>query len=151
MPRRCVIIGNDRSLFPRQLAAAWRHRGLDPVIVTDRAGAAGVLPDGTRVLSTHEASGAPADGRELWTARILERVRSICVVVERSRARRARGSEAGEPASFVPPLAHARRVARLAESVEPEFVFGQEAFAYGPATAACRGVPRILMPWGGDV
>jgi len=35
--------------------------------------------------------------------------------------------------------------------MQPQFICGQEVFAYGLATALNRKVPRILMPWGGDV
>jgi glycosyltransferase involved in cell wall biosynthesis len=35
--------------------------------------------------------------------------------------------------------------------MRPQFVCGQEVFAYGLATAFSRKVPRLLMPWGGDV
>src|SRR5262249_12503466 len=36
-------------------------------------------------------------------------------------------------------------------SLQPRFIFGQEVFYYGLATAFCRRTTRVLMPWGGDV
>jgi glycosyltransferase involved in cell wall biosynthesis len=40
---------------------------------------------------------------------------------------------------------------RAAKAQRPRFVFGQEVTTYGLPTALCRGVPRIIFPWGGDV
>jgi glycosyltransferase involved in cell wall biosynthesis len=45
----------------------------------------------------------------------------------------------------------ARPLARLVRRLNPRFVFGQEVFSYGAATAACTGCARILFPWGGDI
>lgn len=42
-------------------------------------------------------------------------------------------------------------IAPFVRRLRPRFVFGQEAFSYGPATARCAPLPRVLFPWGGDI
>ena len=70
--------------------------------------------------------------------------------LERGRRIRAE-KQAGECPSFAVPISRAKIVARRVLSLRPRFVFGMEVFQYGLATAMCKGVPRILMPWGGDI
>lgn len=70
--------------------------------------------------------------------------------VERGRHERVE-ARAGECPTFACPIPRAGAVARRALALRPRFVFGMEVFQYGLATALCRGVPRILMPWGGDI
>jgi glycosyltransferase involved in cell wall biosynthesis len=40
---------------------------------------------------------------------------------------------------------------RAVRAERPSFVFGHEVTTYGLPTALCRGLPRIIFPWGGDV
>ncbi len=42
-------------------------------------------------------------------------------------------------------------LAKAALSLRPRFVFGHEVTSYGLGTALCKGVPRVILPWGGDI
>ncbi len=56
-----------------------------------------------------------------------------------------------EPPSLLPPLVDGVAIADLVHGLNPVGVIGNEAFAYGVATALCRDVRRTLIAWGGDV
>lgn len=119
-------------------------------MVTDRLDGPRVLPDGTRIVSALD----DPTPTERITYRImgglLDRAWKASRWVERGRHARVE-ARAGECPTFACPIPRAGAVARRALSLRPRFVFGMEAFQYGMATALCRGVPRILMPWGGDI
>ena len=141
-----VIVGSPDSIFVRQLATEWRRRGADVVVVKLR-GDDGALPDGTPVLSGEREAGGLNVSRRL-AGRCLHEVWRFH---SRLRHRRYSGADEGELPSFVDPLILGPLAARRAQRLHPAFVFGQEAFSHGVATALCRGIPRILMPWGGDI
>ncbi len=141
-----VILGSPDSIFVRQLSAEWRRRGADVVIVKLR-GEDGALPDGTPVLSGEREAGGLSLSRRL-AGRCLHEVWRFH---SRLRHRRYSGADEGGVPSFVDPLILGPLAARRARRLHPAFVFGQEAFSHGVATALCRGFPRILMPWGGDI
>lgn len=141
-----VILGNPNSLFVRQLAGQWRRWGADVVVVKLR-GEDTALPDGTPVLSAESVDGGVGIGRRA-VGRCLHEVWRI----QFGRWRHANAeAQSIEFPSFVDPLVLGPLAARRVRRLHPAFVFGQEAFSHGVATALCRGVPRILMPWGGDV
>jgi len=109
-----------------------------------------MLPDGTGVVS---ALGDPTSAERI-TYRLLggalDRAWKLSRWIERGRHARVE-ARAGECPTFACPIPRAGAVARRALALRPRFVFGMEVFQYGLATALCRGVPRILMPWGGDI
>src|SRR6266540_2809928 len=49
-----VMLGNSASIFPAQLAAYWRSKGIQVVLVTHERDAPPSLPDGTPVVRTCE-------------------------------------------------------------------------------------------------
>ena len=61
------------------------------------------------------------------------------------------GSETSYRPFLSPSLPDAIGIAHFVRKMRPQFVCGQEVFAYGLATAFSWNVPRLLMPWGGDV
>jgi glycosyltransferase involved in cell wall biosynthesis len=52
---------------------------------------------------------------------------------------------------FTESVINAWAVAKAALSLRPLFVFGQEVTSYGLATALCKDIPKILLPWGHDI
>src|SRR5437773_12385820 len=49
-----VMLGESTSLFPAQLAAFWRSKGIEVVLVTHRRDALPALSDGTRIVRSCE-------------------------------------------------------------------------------------------------
>jgi glycosyltransferase involved in cell wall biosynthesis len=146
-----VVIGNAGSVFPRHLASLWRSMGLDARIVTRRWHGDRLLADGTPIIVTIET-----EGRARRTAHDLVEgaawmVESSVVSLQEARFRNAMGSETTYRPSLSPCFADALGLSRCINQMRPQFVCGQEVFAYGLATALSRAVPRFLMPWGGDV
>lgn len=150
-----VQLADANSLFPRILAAEWRKRGYEVAVATAYNVGYSSLPDGSPVLK--------AQDHETRLFRIFKH-RVLLPILRRleNRAPRYRdkfdritGIEASEwqPwfATFAGNLGQSVGVKRAAMSLNPRFVFGHEVTAYGVSTALCRGVPRILFPWGGDV
>lgn len=148
-----VIIGNPSSLFPQYLAWYWRSLDMDVMIVTRSWDGEGTLPDGTKVLSSAEYETRPL--RELLKLLriVLRWIEKATLTLGKTRHHAAMGLGEKEDyhPSFVNPLANGISIARFVRSLHPHFVFGQEAFAYGLATALCYGFPRVIMPWGGDI
>lgn len=146
-----VIIGNPSSIFPRQLASYWRCRGMDVVIVTHSWGGEEALPDGTRILSSAAHETSLSRKQLAILSMILKQVERADLIIEKNRYRQAMGAKADYRPAFTGPVVGGISIARFVRSLRPRFVFGQEAFAYGLATALCFGFPKILMPWGGDI
>jgi len=147
-----VILGNAGSIFPRQLAAQWVARGLDVVIVTSNVTDDQSCPDGVRLVDSR-------DFRRPWM-RWVRGVNPVLRWLERNvprllRRRYQRRTGREQPESWelfwVDHFWDSFSRARAAVSVHPRFVFGHEVCSYGLATVLCRGVPRILFPWGGDI
>lgn len=149
-----VMLCDHTSIFPAQLAAYWRSKGIEVVLVTKNADAPPALPDGTRVVRSLDY--------ETPLMRKLTR-RLICPIlyrlektVPRFKARFTRVTGVSTETElwmphFMSEVTSALPAAKAALAERPRFVFGHEATAYGPATALCRGVPRIIFPWGADV
>jgi glycosyltransferase involved in cell wall biosynthesis len=146
-----VIIGNPASLFPRHLAALWRSWGMDARIVTRRWNGDSILPDGTPVM----ASGGHEGPLRRRSYRVLEgllrQVESRIYARQRDRYEAAMGSEKSYRPFASPWIVDALSISRFVRALRPQFICGQEVFAYGLATSLSRGFPRVIMPWGGDV
>jgi glycosyltransferase involved in cell wall biosynthesis len=151
--KRAVIIGQPASVFPQRLAAFCRQQGLEVAIVTRQWDGPSQLQDGTKVLQSFGAESAElrdqlASLREYW--RRFERYVNHW---ERSRYRHAMGPPEQQDyhPSFAAAFVNAVSIPSFVAQLDPAFVFGQEAFAHGLATALCWKHPKVLMPWGGDV
>lgn len=147
-----VILGDPRSHFVRQLGAYWKTLGLDVAVVSTGPNLPSSDETGLRVIDS-------LPFRPLWT-RLLRPLNVLLRPLERRlpvwyarRYRRRTGRDHPQPweGFWVDHFWDSFSRARAALSLAPAFVFGQEAAAYGFATGLCRGVPRILFPWGGDI
>lgn len=150
---RAVIIGNPASLFPKELASYWRSFGLDVVIVTRNWGRGKELSDGTQILPSAEYETPVLSKAIEETRKLLVQIEHQLLKLEPDRYITALGEKTLDPyrPSFVDPIINSISIPNLVNLLKPCFVFGQEAFYYGLATALCDKCPRILMPWGGDV
>lgn len=147
-----VMLGDPESLFPRQLASYWRSLGMEVVIISWNPGQNEILPDGTRIIRSSEfkATGVHRWSRGMFKA--LSYVERLVVPLFRHRYRKITG-RGGKPwASYlIPFLREAFPVVRAVRSMKPRFVFGHEVSTYGIPTVFCKEVPKILLPWGGDI
>ena len=143
--RVAVIIGNPDSLFPRQLAAEWEVRGIKTIIVAANSRDAKQLPPATNILYV-------SDFESSLVRYLYSMLGRFLYLVERGIRRlfRENMSQKGRRLIY-PSVVDGFRISRFVRSLNPVFVFGQEAFSYGFATALCYGFPRILFPWGYDI
>ena len=149
-----VMLAESTSIFPAQLATYWRSKGLEVVLVTHGPNALAALPDGTRVVQSHEYE-------TRMTRSVTTRVMNpILWRMERLMPRfKRRFTEVtginADTELWLPYLAAyvtaAWPTVKATRAQRPRFVFGHEVTTYGLPTALCRGVPRIIFPWGGDV
>jgi glycosyltransferase involved in cell wall biosynthesis len=149
-----VMLGDSTSVFPAQLAACWRSKGMEVVLITHRPHGVSALPDGIRVV--HSSEYATRVTRAI-TGRIVSPVLSRMErLVPRFKHRFTRLTGVSADTElwlpyFAEYVAAAWPTVRAARAQRPRFVFGHEVTTYGLPTALCRGVPRIIFPWGGDV
>ena len=149
-----VMLGEATSYFPAQLAAHWRSKGIEVVLITHGSDAASALPDGTRIVRSreHETRMTRAITRRMIDP-VVSRMETL-VPYFKKRFTRVTGVSA-DTELWLPYLvgyvSAAWPTARAARAQHPRFVFGHEVTTYGLPTALCRSVPRIIFPWGGDV
>ena len=111
------------------------------------------LEDGTKIFQSFDSE-SPALRKKLSSLREhWRRFERYVNHSERSRYRRAMGPPEHRDyhPSFVGSFVRAVSIPPFVARLNPAFVFGQDAFAYGLATALCPIHPKVLMPWGGDV
>ena len=149
-----VMLGESTSFFPAQLATYWTSKGIEVVLVTNRPDAAEALPNGTPIVRSREyqtrSTRAVSGGVLHPVLRHAERL----VPLFKKRFTRLTGVSA-DTELWLPNFAEfviaAWPAVRAVRAQRPRFVFGHEVTTYGLPTALCRGVPRVLFPWGGDV
>jgi len=150
-----VQLSAANSIFPFQLARFWQSHNLETVLVTrDTNHELGARHQDTTVVeSTAYRRGLDRLLSRGSVRRALLRMEQLAVAPFRVgyHRRTGRPTSEGWAPHFVRHLLDAPATARAARSFRPRFVFGHEVTSYGPATAICRGIPRILFPWGGDV
>jgi glycosyltransferase involved in cell wall biosynthesis len=146
-----LVIGNPGSLFPRHLASLWRSLGLDARIITGHWQGDRVLPDGTPVIAADDFMSRARRWSHRLAQGLIRRVEAPLVLLQQERYQHAMGSETSYRPLVSDWVEDALAISRVVRAMRPQFVCGQEVFAYGLATAFSRPVPRMLMPWGGDV
>ena len=149
-----VMLGESTSFFPAQLASYWRSKGINVVLVTHGRDALAKLPDGTAVVTSREYETRVTRATTRYaTDPVLRRIERLMPRFK-ERFTRVTGVSA-DTELWLPYLADLVAAAwptmRAARAQHPRFVFGHEVTTYGLPTALCRGVPRIIFPWGGDV
>ncbi len=148
---KAAILGNSDSIFVQSLAKEWADRGLSTVVVT-REPVAAAFDDRVRIV--HIAGCRP------WWTRPLRVVNPLLRWIEARwprwflrRYQRATGRS--EPPAWqccwVDAFWDSFACATAVRREQPDFVFAQELAAYGMAAGRCRGIPRILFPWGADI
>lgn len=155
LSRPAVQLADSDSIFPRLLSEEWRKRGYDVSVVTAYRQNYSALPDGSPVVCAddHETRLEGALKRRL----VLPLLRRLEGSVPRYRKRFEHvtgiGQDTWQPcfATFANNLAQAPSMKRACMALRPRFVIGHEVTSYGVPTVLCKGVPRILFPWGGDV
>jgi glycosyltransferase involved in cell wall biosynthesis len=145
-----VILGNAQSIFPHQLAAQWRSYGIDVRIVSHWPFTLDVPNDETPILDGRADGSLMRRAAARVTTAALRRIEKPLLKWQADRARRAVGhyQRVFGTSQFI---GFALSLPALVRSLNPQFVFGMEAFSYGLSTAWCSGVPRILQPWGSDI
>ena len=124
--------------------------GLDARILTRRWEGDRIINE-VPVLVTADSE-SPARKRAYDVVeRLMWQVESPLARFQRARYLAAMGSETTYRPYISAWVADAFGISRVVREMRPQFICGQEVFAYGLATAFSRGTPRVLMPWGGDV
>lgn len=149
-----VMLGDSTSFFPAQLSVWWRSKGIDVFLITHRQDNDSASLDGSRVVRSRDYEtrlNRAVSGRLMNP--VLSRMERL-VPYFKARFQRVTGITA-DTELWLPYFAEyvtaAWPVVRAARAQRPRFVFGHEVTTYGLPTALCRGVPRIIFPWGGDV
>lgn len=140
-PVTAVILGNSHSIFTQQLARYWITRGIDTTIVTKT----NYEPKDISTVFVRP----PQDRLSRWYFRIARRCDQFIEWLYKGRGHRIMGSN-WKP-DLVTHALYNIHMAKVVRSMKPDFVFGQEVFSYGLATALCKGYPRIIFPWGNDI
>ena len=149
-----VMLGDSTSIFPAQLAAYWRSKGIEVVLVTHRREALSSLPEGPSIVRSCDYE---TRLMRSVTYRIMNPVLyRLERTVPRFKQKFAKTTGLDADTEFRLPYFAAYVTAawpttRAAMAQRPRFVFGHEVTTYGLPTALCRGLPRIIFPWGGDV
>jgi glycosyltransferase involved in cell wall biosynthesis len=150
---RIVVIGDPRSVFVQAPVRYWRRLGIDAVIVTARWTGGATVADGLPVVNAETIAPA-AVGRVIGNLHpFLRQIDRLVEQQDSDRIRRALGTwgPTAQQPSLVPPLQDAAYIAAAVETLAPVCVLGQEAFAYGLATAWSPVPRKALVVWGADV
>lgn len=147
-----VSLGNSDSIFPNQLAREWSCRGMPSVIVTSTTGNS-EPPDGVSVVQSQGFERLSTKIVRKLSNPVTRRLERFLPRWQRGRYSRRTGRQQPEPWEWywVDHFWDSFSRARAALALRPRFVFAHEASSYGLSAALCRGVPRIIFPWGGDV
>lgn len=146
-----VILGECDSIFVRALSLEWVRRGIHVTVVT-RNHKAEPFDSRVPIVCCHDYRST--------ALKLFRCVNPLLRWVERSwpkwflrRYQSATGKQAPEPWEhfWVDAFWDSFSCSAAVRAIGPDLVFGQEAAAYGYATAKCDGIPRILFPWGADI
>lgn len=149
--QRVAVIGNPQSLFPCIMASELRSRGMDAFIVSSGCFHIKETVDGIPVYpGLYFSSPFAKKGYQFLNA-LLHKSEHYIQRLQAKRIKRIMGEDSGWNLMVSNPLRDALPIARRVKAMNPAFVFGQEVFSYGVATALCKNIPRLLMPWGGDI
>jgi hypothetical protein len=150
---RVVVIGDPTSVFVQAPVKYWRSRGVDAVIVTARWTGAATVAGGLPVVNAEAISSPHVETLIGDLMPVLGAMDTIVSAHDPERAGRALSTWAGSATlpSIIPPIQDGLRIASAVDALAPVCVLGQEAFAYGLATAWCHAPRKALVVWGADV
>ncbi|HEY4641154.1 MAG TPA: glycosyltransferase [Thermoanaerobaculia bacterium] len=142
-----AIVADPSSLFCRVLLTEFEKRGQPAVLLNRWRYWDEGVPGNPPQVTTKEFEGTLG-------GRAVTALSAALEFVLRASPRWMRDLER-EKAEGLPPmrplLADAVSIGLAIRRLKPKFVFGQDIFLTGPSIAASAGVPRILMPFGGDI
>lgn len=150
IPKGAAVILSRFSLFATNLAAEWRKKGLEVVIISfDGDARSGMMVDGTYVLalSDYEPKWAKLIryGPLAQISRLENRIFS-----RRTNTLRILETDPYQPASRF--VGFGISVCNLVKRLQPSFVFAQQVVRFGFAAALChRHYPVFAMPYGQDI
>lgn len=150
---RVVMIGDPASVFVQAPVRYWRSRGVDAVIVTARWTGGATVAGGLPVVNA-ESIAEPRVGALMGNLLpALGAVDALVASHDPERVRRALSTWAASATlpSIIPPIQDGFHIASAVDALAPACVLGQEAFAYGLATAWCHAPRKALVVWGADV
>lgn len=147
-----VLLADSGSLFPKELAMEWQRRGLKVSLVTSTPQASAELIPGVPIVDSRSFR-RPYLRAFRAVNPLLRYLERKVPEWNREHYRSKTGRIEPEPWEWywVDHFWDAFSRARAALALRPRFVFGHEAHTYGFATAMCRGVPRVIFPWGADI
>lgn len=150
---RVVVVGDPASVFVQAPVRFWRRLGIDALIVSARWTGGSTVADGLPVVNA-ESLAPPEVGR--LTSDLMPLLSAVDALVrshDPERIRRAlfTWQESATLPSLIPPIQDALNIAAAVDTLAPVCVLGQEAFAYGLATAWSKVPRRALVVWGADV
>jgi glycosyltransferase involved in cell wall biosynthesis len=142
-----VQVASASSVFPAILDADWTRRGLKTALVT-----CDQIPSNYVYKELHRLSQSPS----FFFSKItlpLNLLQSWALHRNQAKFTRITGLDQRNEweGTVIEQNQFAWRLARQVMELRPRFVFGQEIFAHGLPVALCRGIPRILFPWGSDI
>ena len=147
-----VMLASADSVFTVTLAKHWLSRGMAVKVVT-LGGRSEKLPAEVEVVDVRACRSYLSKMLCRIVSPAFERFQKYCVRRNLERYQSVTGKRQPDEWEWnvLPAVCHSRLLSTVALAFRPRFVFGQEAFIYGPATAYCSGVTRILFPWGSDI
>lgn len=151
MPIKTIyLIANPSSIFPIECAKYFQKNGLNVKIITRFSSQSEI--DSIPIISSYEHEGRILRSVLTFVEPLLFRLeRIITRNYSSNQYKIAMGSEQFWKPSFVHAIIWGFSISSFIKKNPPYFVYGQEAFSYGFATALCTNIPRFLWPWGGDI
>jgi glycosyltransferase involved in cell wall biosynthesis len=144
------ILGNPSSVFPVECAKYLKKNGFQVSILS-------------RFSQKSEIDSIPIIATSLFEKKIfklfLSGLQKILIKTEKiitnnfktDQYINAMGPEKLWKPSFVHSIIWGLSISSYVKKHPPYFVYGHEVFSYGLATAFCKGIPKFIWPWGGDI
>ncbi len=143
--KTCVILGNASSVFVRELAMNWRSQGLEPIIVTKEKTSERTLSDGTPIITSNNSN------KSWMRAKVSEYLFTFEYLLNKYYNKFLHINDNGKYYYTYEIILSSKQLTKICQSYQPLFVFGQEAYVYGLATALCKNTKRIIFPWGHEI
>ncbi|MEL6562250.1 MAG: glycosyltransferase [Bacteroidota bacterium] len=150
-PKKIVIIGNPYSVFPTFFAEEFQKFNHYVQIVSRNVTGKIKNQNETEYISTSEYESVYVKILIRIVVYFISPLENLLIFLNRSRYKNAMGSESVDKPKVSTAIIEALSISHYVNNFKPDFVYGQEVFTYGLATAWVKNCPRIVMPWGGDI